>query len=94
MNDAQQWANHMASIEDLVHSGDTNGEGESIAFYAGTNATPSLMGGVSQWLGEIGRYNGEKIGETGPGGTYEDWGHYTQARQTLFWARERRGSSV
>ena len=81
--DAQHWANHLASIDKLVHSSERDGQGENIAFYAGTNAKPSLMAGVSQWLAEVSKYHGEKIGETGPGGNYEKWGHYTQVRACL-----------
>lgn len=77
-NDAQNWANHLASIDDLEHSSNESrpNEGENISSYSGTFATSDLNVGATQWANEVSKYNGEKIGE----GDFEQWGHYTQVR--------------
>jgi uncharacterized protein YkwD len=77
-NNAQEWANHLASIDDLEHSGPEQrpNQGENLSSYSGTFATADLNAAAVQWAGEIKSYHGEKIGE----GNFEDWGHYTQVR--------------
>jgi hypothetical protein len=63
-NDAQNWANHLASIDDLEHSPDNSrpNEGENIQSYSGTNATADL------------KYHGEITGQ----GDFEKYGHYSR----------------
>jgi hypothetical protein len=75
---AQQWADYMASINDMVHSPDSYppGQGENLFSYFGTNATPNLDSAAQDWCAEIANYSGQPIGQ----GNFESYGHYTQVK--------------
>jgi hypothetical protein len=75
-NDAQNWANHLASIDDLEHSPDNSrpNEGENIQSYSGTNATADLKAAAVQWANEVVKYHGEITGQ----GDFEKYGHYSR----------------
>lgn len=66
---AQEWAEHIASLGNLVHSQGEDGEN----LYMGTSSTP-LSDAVEAFLSEKDQYNGEAI----TGSNYMGFGHYTQ----------------
>jgi len=67
----------MAQNNEFQHSG-APGLGENISEFSGDVSGGKLLASANQWLGEKTSYHGEEIGQTGPGGNYENWGHYTQ----------------
>lgn len=71
-NDAQNYANHLASIGKMEHSQNRNGQGENL--YASTG-TPSFADASKSWTDERPQYNGGKIGEIS---NFSAVGHYTQ----------------
>ncbi|KAF9771270.1 hypothetical protein IL306_011101 [Fusarium sp. DS 682] len=68
-SDAQEWADHLASIGSLQHS--QVDEGENL--YMGTTDRP-YSAAVNAFLAERSQYNGEAIS----GSNYLIFGHYTQ----------------
>lgn len=68
---AQDWANHLATLGHLEHSG-TNGQGENI--YGQGNGDNVLVNAVNSWVNEKPLYHGEPISET----NYQLFGHYSK----------------
>ncbi|KAF4993189.1 hypothetical protein FGRMN_6674 [Fusarium graminum] len=66
---AQEWADHIASLGNLVHSQGADGEN----LYMGTTSTP-MADAVEAFLSEKSLYKGEAIS----GSNYMGFGHYTQ----------------
>jgi uncharacterized protein YkwD len=75
---AQEWADTMAANNDFNHSGAAD-VGENLSFFGGVSGEV-FQASAQQWVDEKSNYHGEVIGETGPGGDYNAWGHYTQVR--------------
>jgi len=73
---AQDYANTMAQTGIFKHSGAP--PGENISFFSSDMPGGNLLVATNGWLDEKASYHGEQVGQTGPGGSYEDWGHYTQ----------------
>jgi hypothetical protein len=66
----------MAANKDFKHSG-TADFGENLSWFGGSSGE-KFKASVQQWVDEKPKYHGEAIGQTGPGGDYTAWGHYTQ----------------
>lgn len=73
-SDAQQWANHLAQTQQMVHSSGDQRPGQGENLFAGMGKDYTFSDGVNSWLGEEKDYHGEKIGE----GDFEKWGHYSE----------------
>jgi len=74
---AQTWANHLASIDQMVHStaAQRPGEGENLAYaYSSTGVVSPLTRAAQLWMAEFPNYHGEAI----PQGDFAGYGHYTQ----------------
>ncbi|KLO90746.1 plant PR-1 class pathogen related protein [Fusarium fujikuroi] len=66
---AQEWADHLAQLGSLQHSGGDDGEN----LYMGSGSNP-YASAVEAFLSEKSQYNGEAIS----GSNYMSFGHYTQ----------------
>ncbi|KAF4345060.1 PR-1 [Fusarium beomiforme] len=66
---AQEWADHLAQLGSLQHSGGSDGEN----LYMGSGSNP-YSSAVEAFLSEKSQYNGEAIS----GSNYMSFGHYTQ----------------
>ncbi|KAF5624354.1 PR-1 [Fusarium sp. NRRL 52700] len=66
---AQEWADHLAQLGSLQHSGGPDGEN----LYMGSGSNP-FASAVEAFLSEKSQYNGEAIS----GSNYMSFGHYTQ----------------
>lgn len=73
---AQQWANHLAEIHEIVHS-DNNSYGENI--WGGTTGVLSFTQMVDSWGDEKNDYiPGSTFPNVSTTGNWQDVGHYTQ----------------
>ncbi|KAH6654825.1 CAP domain-containing protein, partial [Truncatella angustata] len=75
--DAQQWANHLASIDSLMHSTSDQraNQGENLAYsFNSDGVLYPLTQGAQGWVAEVSNYNNEII----PQGNFAAYGHYTQ----------------
>ena len=70
-NSAQDWADHLAEIGQMVHSG-ADGVGENL-FGVSPPQADILRRGAQDWIEESVNYHGEKIGE----GDLNSFGHYS-----------------
>ncbi|KAI0514883.1 glycoside hydrolase family 128 protein [Xylaria bambusicola] len=72
---AETYAKHLAKIGKLEHSSGASrpNQGENLAWYSASNATPLLMG-ANLWVAEEKNYHDEPIGQ----GNFASYGHYTQ----------------
>ncbi|KAH6638523.1 CAP domain-containing protein [Truncatella angustata] len=74
---AQQWANYLASINNLMHSTSDQrpNQGENLAYsYNSNGVTYPLTQGAQGWVAEVSNYHNEII----PQGNFASYGHYTQ----------------
>ncbi|KAK9419694.1 putative CAP domain-containing protein [Seiridium unicorne] len=71
--DAQNWANHLAYIDRMVHSNQRGSEGENLAWISGGGNPLTIS--TNMWMAESKSYWGQII----PSGNFEGYGHYTQA---------------
>jgi hypothetical protein len=71
--DAKKWANHLADIGALEHSG-VSGQGENLYMQGGGDTV--LSKAVSSWVSEKQFYNGEVLDEN----NYLKFGHYSKQR--------------
>ncbi|KAF2993559.1 hypothetical protein E8E14_001925 [Neopestalotiopsis sp. 37M] len=78
--DAQNWANHLAYIDQMVHSSRRGSEGENLAWISGGSNPMSVA--ASMWMAESKNYWGQII----PNGDFEAYGHYTQS---MWWSTSR-----
>ncbi|ETS73111.1 hypothetical protein PFICI_15286 [Pestalotiopsis fici W106-1] len=68
--DAQNWANHLAYIDQMVHSTRRGSEGENLAWISG--GSNPLSASANMWMAESENYWGQII----PNGDFESYGHY------------------
>ena len=67
---AQEWAMHLAKVDDIFHREDRDGFGENISYFYDED----LRVGVQLWNDEKALYKHQPIGGKG----WEEVGHYTQ----------------
>ena len=72
---AQQWADHLAVLRQLKHSG-TPGVGENLAF--GTEGHMSLTQLIDLWANERQRFQDGPFPSVSVNGDWQSVGHYTQ----------------
>lgn len=74
-NQAQDWANYLASTGTFDHSG-TPGQGENL--WRGTSGAHSLTNMVDRWGNEKQFFKGGIFSDVSSTGNWADVGHYTQ----------------
>ncbi|KAH8196925.1 hypothetical protein TruAng_008911 [Truncatella angustata] len=70
--DAQNWAYHLAFIDQMVHSQNRGSEGENLAWISGGSNPLSIS--AQMWMDEDKDYWGQII----PNGNFEAYGHYSK----------------
>lgn len=71
--DAQEWADHLASIGSMTHS-QGSGQGENLYMSYGSGDKSPFASASKMWIDEKSSYSGQGIGE----GDFGSYGHYTQ----------------